>query len=280
MPLGGTHDMRFEMALVQMLVTGGNKASNLGTAERMIAQAAAHGSDLVVLPEAMDLGWTHPSSLTDAEPIPDGEPCRRLAEAARAAGVFVCAGLTERCESRVYNAAVIIDRRGEVVCLHRKLNELGIGHPYYAQGDRLNVVATELGTLGLMICADGFAADRVLSRSLCYMGADIILSPCAWAVPADHDNDREPYGDTWRHAYQPVAKDFRVWIAGVSNVGPINAGPWAGRKCIGASLVVGPNGGQVLQGPYGIDAETILYVDVNTVERPARGCGWVAPRTA
>ena len=28
---------------------------------------------------------------------------------------------------------------------------------------------------------DGFAKDHVLSRSLCYMGADIILSPSAWA---------------------------------------------------------------------------------------------------
>lgn len=272
--------MRFEMAMGQMLVIGGDKVGNLDRAEHVIARAAAHGSRLVVLPEAMDLGWTDPSSLTDAEPIPDGQPCRRLAQAARAAGVYVCAGLTERCGDRVFNAAVILGKQGELLCLHRKLNELEIGHPYYAQGDRLCVVSTELGTLGLMICADGFAADRVLSRSLGYMGADIILSPCAWAVEADHDNEREPYGDTWRNAYQPVAKDFHVWIAGVSNVGPIDAGPWAGRKCIGASLVVGPDGGQVVQGPYGIDAETILYVDVNTVARPARGCGWVAARTS
>jgi len=44
-----------------------------------------------------------------------------------------------------------------------------------------------------MICADAFAKDHVLSRSLGYMGADIIISPCAWAVPADHDNLKTPY---------------------------------------------------------------------------------------
>jgi predicted amidohydrolase len=267
--------MDFEMALVQMSVTGGDKRRNLARAEKLIAEAAAHGSRLVVLPEAMDLGWTHPSSRTAAEPIPHGEPCRRLAESAACHGIFLCAGLTERCGDHVFNSAVILGKSGELLCFHRKINELEIGHPFYAQGDRLNVAGTELGTLGLMICADGFARDHVLSRSLCYMGADILLSPSAWAVPADHDYQTDPYGAIWKNSYRPVAQEFCVWIAGVSNVGPINDGPWAGRKCIGCSLVVGPDGAEVVQGPYGVDAETILYVDVKTVKRPARGCGWM-----
>ena len=94
------------------------------------------------------------------------------------------------------------------------------------------------------------------------MGADLILSPCAWAVPADHDNRKEPYGQLWRDNYGPVARDFRLWIAGASNVGWITAGPWQGRKCIGCSLVVDPSGKPVLEGPYGPDAETILNVDI------------------
>lgn len=266
--------VRFEMALLQMRVVGGDKAGNLAQARTMIAEAARHGSRLVVLPEAMDLGWTHPSCHTDAESIPDGEPCRQLAQAAAEHGVFVCAGLTERSGEQVFNAAVIIDPAGKVLCVHRKLNELDIGHDCYAQGDRLHVVHTELGALGLMICADGFAPDRVISRSLCMMGADIIVSPCAWAVPADHDNVAEPYGATWRNAYQPVARDFAVWIAGVSNVGAIDGGPWTGRHCIGCSLVVGPDGREVIQGPYGSDAQTILYVNVQPVPRPTRGSSW------
>lgn len=266
--------MVVEMALIQMAVAGGAKSRNLAHAEELIAKAADHGSALVVLPEAMDLGWTHPSSVTEAEPIPEGEVFRRLAQAAARHSVYVCAGLTERFGSQVYNAAVIIGKHGEPLCLHRKLNELDIGHGYYAQGDRLNVVHTDIGTLGLMICADAFARGEVLTRSLGYMGADIILSPCAWAVPADHDNQKEPYGGLWRRVYKGVAKDFRMWIAGVSNVGAIDAGPWAGRKCIGCSLVVGPDGEEVLQGPYGEDAETILYVNVELVARPARGCDW------
>ncbi|MHB9008038.1 MAG: carbon-nitrogen hydrolase family protein [Limisphaerales bacterium] len=266
--------MNFKLALVQMRVEGGRKAANLERAEARIAEAARAGADLALLPEALDLGWTDPSATEGAEPIPGGEPVRRLAQAAREHRIFVCAGLTEKDAAQVYNSAVILDRHGRLLGTHRKLNELAIGHSCYAQGDHLNVVPTELGTLGLMICADGFARDRVLSRALGYMGAEVILSPCAWAVPADHDPQRTPYGDVWRDAYLPVAREFAMWIAGASNVGPIAGGPWAGRKCIGSSLVIGPRGEEVALGPYGEDADCVLYVNVVPVPRPARGCGW------
>src|SRR5207237_1769405 len=127
------------------------------------------------------------------------------------------------------------------------------------------VASTPVATFGVMICADAFAPGQVLARSLACMGADVILSPCAWAVPANHDNKAEPYGKLWRDNYGPVARDFGVWIAGTSNVGRLSAGPWAGRKCIGCSLLVGPDGEQVLMGPYGPEAEVILFADVEPV---------------
>jgi len=252
----------FQLALLQMHVDGGQPARNLARAEGLIRTAAADGAECVLLPEALDAGWTHPAARTLAQPIPDGEPCRRLAAAARQHGVYVCAGLTERDGDRVFNSAVLIDRQGQVLVKHRKVNELEIGRPFYDRGDRLNVCPTEFGTWGLMICADGFADGLVLSRALGQLGAEVILSPCAWAVPADHDNAAEPYGELWRRSYMPVAREFALWIAGASNVGWMTAGPWAGRQAIGCSLVIGPRGEEVLQGPYGVSAETILRVRV------------------
>lgn len=266
--------MSFRLALAQMRVDGGEKKTNLDRACERIAEAAAMGAQLVLLPEAMDLGWTHPSALTEAEPIPGGWPFERLRAAATDSGVYVCAGLTERAGDDVFNAAVLIGPSGDLLLLHRKLNELGIGHPYYAQGDRLQVCRTPLGTIGLMICADAFAQDLVLTRSLGYMGADIVISPCAWAVPADHDNEREPYGELWQRVYSSVAREFSLWIAGASNVGPISAGPWEGRRCIGCSTVVNPKGERVAFASYGVDADVILLADIVAEERPARGCGW------
>src|SRR5438093_1923856 len=257
-----------------MLVEGGRKEGNLQRALDRIDEAAAQGAQVVVLPEAMTLGWTHPSARTEADQIPDGPACARLREAARRNNVYVCAGLIERAADLVFNAAVLIDPKGEVILHHRKLNELEIGHSCYAQGDRLAVAQTPLGSIGVMICSDAFARGQIVSRTLGLMGADIILSPCAWAVPADHDNEKEPYGRLWLDNYCPVARDFKLWIAGVSNVGRLDDGPWNGRKCIGCSLVVGPDGREVLRGPYGADAEAILYTDIHLEARPARGDGW------
>lgn len=264
----------FTLALAQMHVEGARKIRNLERARAHVERAASADADLVLLPETLDLGWTHPSARREAEPIPEGMPFRQLAAAARSNSLFVCAGLTEWDAGRVYNTAVLIDPEGELLIKHRKLNELAIAHDLYAQGDRLNACRTDLGTIGLHICADGFARQQVLSRALCYMGADVILSPGAWAVPADHDNDETPYGDEWRDCYKPVAHDFSVWIAGVSSVGPLEAGPWKGRRCIGSSIVVDPTGEEVLTGPYGAEAEALLYLQVEPVPRPGRGNEW------
>ncbi len=264
----------FKLAMIQMRVKGGWRAANLRRAGERLEAAAAQGAEVAVLPEALNLGWAHPAALREAETVPDGPTCDFLRERARHHRLFVCAGLIERSGDFVFNSAVLISPAGEVLVHHRKLNELEIAHEFYTQGDRLTVAATSLGTFGVMICADAFARGQIVSRTLALMGADVILSPCAWAVPADHDNLSEPYGQLWRDNYGPVAQDFRLWIAGVSNVGAITGGPWAGRRCIGASLLVGPDGKEVFQGPYGLDAETILFAEIEPQPRIARGDGW------
>ena len=264
----------FKLALVQMQVKGGEKAWNIHHAVDLITEAASKGAKIALLPECMDLGWTHPSSLTMAERIPNGEACRAIMHAAKQNSIYICAGLTEKSENKTFNSAVLISKHGRLLCRHRKLNELDIGHQYYAQGDRLNVVETEHGVLGLMICADALAQDQVLPLALCHMGTDVILSPCSWAVTDDHDNIKEPYGDIWRNAYIPVARKFSTAIFGVSNVGNITDGPWKGRRCIGCSMGINAAGEEILQGPYGVNAERILYADVQPISRSIGDIVW------
>ena len=264
----------FKLALAQMQVAGGELGANLQRAERMIAAAAHEAAQVVLLPEALDLGWTSPVGRRLADTVPDGRACRTFREAARRHGIYVCAGLTERDGESVFNAAVLISPAGDVLLHHRKLNELDIGHAVYDQGDRLAVTHTPLGTFGLMICADGSARGQVVARTLGLMGADVILSPSAWAVEPGYDNLKQPYGGMWRECYGAVARDFHLWIAGCSNVGHIEGGPWNGHSCIGCSLVVDPQGRPVLMGPYGERAENLLTIDIKPEPRPARGTGW------
>lgn len=251
-----------KLAMAQMLVEPGQKEVNLARAERWIAAAAAQGADVVALPEALPLGWTHPSARTEADEIPEGESCVRLRRAAMKHRVMVCAGIIERAGEKIFNAAVLINLAGEVLIHHRKIHELDIAQDLYSRGDRLSVADTKFGRIGVMICADGFAPGQSISRTLALMGAQIILSPCAWAVPANHDNVREPYGQLWLDNYFPVAREFDVAIVGVSNVGPITAGPWEGRKCIGNSLLIGTGGRERARGPYGEQAEALLVREI------------------
>lgn len=259
--------MSLRLAMVQALVRGSLADENRRHVLELVDEAG-DGADVVVLPEALPLGWTDPSAADAAEPIPGGPTYDALRDAATHHGVYLCSGIVERHGERVYNAAVLISPDGELLLHHRKINELDLGHAFYGLGDRLGVVDTPLGRMGLMVCADGFAQDRVIARALGVMGAQVILSPSAWAVPADHNHEREPYGMLWRNAYAPVCTEHRLWIAGVSNVGWIPAGPWAGRQCIGCSLLMGPNGEVAAEGPYGPDAEAIVLHQLRLVERP------------
>lgn len=248
------------LTLAQMLVEPGRPAENLARAAAWIASAAASGAQVVLLPEALDCGWTHPSARELAGAIPDGPACAALREAARRHGVWVCAGLVERKGDRLFNAAVLIAPDGAVRLHHRKIHELDFARAIYACGDRLAVTDTPWGRVGVMICADAFAPGLPISRALGAMGARLILSPCAWAVPPDHDNACDSYGRLWRDCYGTVAREHGLWIAGCSNVGPVTAGEWRGWRCIGCSLGVGPDGAPRAEGPYGVEAEVNLEV--------------------
>ena len=252
----------FKLALAQIHITPGDRARNLDRALTFIQRAAAAGAQIVLLPEALPFGWMDSSAQSAADEIPSGATCRALADAAHKSGIFVCSGLIERADQKIFNAAVLIDPSGEVILHHRKINELEIAHHLYALGDRLAVTDTPFGKIGLMICADAFIPGQTISRALAFMGAQIILSPCAWAVPPTHDHTATPYGKLWLDNYAPVCRDFHLWIAGCSNVGPIHSGPWQGHHCIGNSLVLSPTGKTELQAPHGPSAEELLLVEI------------------
>ena len=258
------------VGMAQILVEGAAPAANLERAERFIRDAASQGCRLVVLPECMDLGWTDPSARRLAQPIP-GPHSQRLADAAKEAGVFVVAGLVERAGDRLYNTAVLIDPRGQIVLVHRKINELEIAHDLYSIGDRLAVAHTELGTLGINICADNFPNSLAIAHVMARMGAQLLLSPSAWAVDADHDNLIQPYGARWREAFGQLGRLYDLPVVAVSNVGWLTDGPWKGRKAIGCSLATDHRGQILAEGPYGDAAEALIVVNIALRQPAVRG---------
>jgi predicted amidohydrolase len=262
--------IRYSLAMGQMRVVGGDVEGNLQRAAAMIHRAAEQQCAIIVLPECLTLGWTNPSARELAEPIP-GAHSDALCRAARDAQVHVVAGLVERAADRLYNAALLISPQGEILCKHRKINELDIAHDLYATGDSLKVVDTPLGTIGVNICADNFPNSLAIGHTLARMGAQILLSPSAWAEPIGHDHWQEPYDALWVKSYTTLAKLYDMTVVGVTNVGWLAGGPWDGYMCIGCSLAVGPGGKFLAQGPFGAYAESLIVVPVEILPRQVKG---------
>ena len=103
------------------------------------------------------------------------------------------------------------------------------------------------------------------------MGAQLLLSPSAWAVDADHVNSVQPYGDRWKRAFGELGRLYDLPVIAVSNVGWMTDGPWKGRKTIGCSLATDNRGEIIAEGPYGDSAEALIVVDVELRQLRATG---------
>ncbi len=271
--------MKLDIGIGQMHVTGGNVEKNLDTAARMIGDGAKAGCHFVILPECLDTGWTNPLAMELATPVP-GKTSQFLCNVAERHQVHVVAGLTERDGEKVYNSAILISPDGKILLKHRKINILSIAQHLYSTGDSLRVVNTTIDgkqvKVGVLICADNFPNSLVFGHSLARMGAQVILSPCAWAVDSDHDNAKDPYGQMWKDAYSTLARLYDIPVVGVSNVGTIDAGPWKGRICIGNSIAVDAGGDVAAVGPYGVDAESLVQVRLEITQHDVTGTNFYA----
>ncbi len=154
-------------------------------AERMAALVrqvhAEHGSELIVFPELANTGYLTGRDrefarrfALVAEPIP-GPTTEAIGVAARAESVYVVAGICEastQIPGTMYNAAVLIGPTGKVEGIHRKIHIPAEEKHYFHAGNTAEVYRTELGTLGLQVCADVRFPE--LSRIQALKGAEIL----------------------------------------------------------------------------------------------------------
>lgn len=156
-------------------------------AELAVAEGRDRGADLVVFPELASTGYVVPH--TDAEfarqlyeqseTIP-GPTTEALAEAARAGGTHVIAGISElhpTIPHVLFNTAVLVDPAGEIVGVHRKVHACLDEKNYYAAGDAIEVFDTSLGRIAMNVCYDVRFPE--LARIQALRGAEIVVS--IWA---------------------------------------------------------------------------------------------------
>ena len=223
-----THSNHSIVALVQMR-SSENKEENLKTSVDFISKAADRNASLICFPEfqmAFSPLKQSPKDLADnvAEYIDGGNFVSALCKSAKRNKIGVIATVYERNknknEFKVYDTAVIINNKGQITSVYRKLhlyNALG-----FRESDKLiqgNVIekpiSTSVGNIGLMICYDIRFPE--MSRILTVNGADILVVPSAWVYGIMKE-------DHWRTMIMARAIENGSYIIAPDQVGNIFSG--------------------------------------------------------
>ena len=249
-----------KIGMGQLLVEGGEPERNLKRAGKMLEDAAEKSCRLVLLPECLDFAWTHPSAKTEAQPIP-GPYSDILCKLAKTYNLYLCAGLTERSEDKVYNTAIFISPEGNILLKYRKINVLTVAQDIYSIGETLSVVKTPFGVVGVNICSDNYIDSLDIGHTLARMGAQIILSPSSWTVDYSTVEGDILYGKKWLKPYQTLAVAHDLVVVSATAVGVIVGGVYEGKKMVGCSLAVNKDG-IVAEGKYNEFAGQLVITDI------------------
>lgn len=141
-------------------------------------RAAASGTDLLVLPEATFPGYVLGSAPIDESSIASAlDALRAIAVNAR---TVIIAGAAVRSDRGARNAAIVIDADGSLAGRADKLFLWHFDRRWFEPGNRLEPIATSIGVLGVLVCADGRLPT--ISRALVDRGAVALVMPTAWVT--------------------------------------------------------------------------------------------------
>jgi predicted amidohydrolase len=248
------------IALVQMN-SSEDKIENLKLSVDFIKEAAKKKASLICFPEfqmafsPIDQSAKQLAKL--AESVNDGNFISMLCTAAKRNKISVVATIYERSsnqsDNRVYDTAVIINNKGSIYSVYRKL------HLYDALGfresDKLipgdiieKPAKTYAGSIGLMICYDIRFPE--MSRILTVNGAEILAAPSAWV----HGVMKEEH---WQTMLKARAIENGSYVVAPNQVGHI----YSGR-----SMVVDPFGAVLLDmgNREGVD---VVEIDKSRIQK-------------
>jgi predicted amidohydrolase len=232
-----------KVAMCQIFSLDGDRSGNFMRVENAICQAKDAAADIVCLPEMVILGWVNSDAHRRAYPIP-GKDSAHLCKLAKRYQVYLCAGLAEKSGDELYDSAVLIDDKGQIILKHRKINLLTyLMRPPYTAGKEVNVAETRLGRIGLLICADTHS-DDILSR-MAALKPDLLLVPYGYAAP---ENKWPRHGKELERVITTAACKTGAAAIGTNLVGAVTKGPWKGRVYGGQSVAADNNGKTVATG--------------------------------
>lgn len=237
-----------KVALVQMQIQLADPAANRATVAARVAEAAAAGARLVLLPELWTTGYCLPRLRGELAEAPGGVSERFLSDVAKANQVFLASSIPVQVGEGVYNRHLLFSPAGTELAQYDKVHLVPmLDEPtWLAAGDKLAVAPLEGegAVAGLGICYDLRFPE--LWRSLALQGAGLLLLPAEWPiVRAAH----------WRALAIARAIENGAFVLGCNCCGSDGTNTFAG-----GSLIVSPWGDVLAEA--GLD-EAIIYADLD-----------------
>ncbi|MDR3516571.1 MAG: nitrilase family protein [Azospirillaceae bacterium] len=251
-------ESRVRIACLQMRPEWGAVATNVSRSVGLIAAAAAAGATIVVLPELCSTGYVFASrdeAFAVAEELPHGSTAVAWIEAARRHRVIVVAGIAERADNRLYNAALIAGPEGPIG-IYRKNHLWGAEALFFEPGNLgFPVFHTAAGRLAVAICYDLWFPETFRMAAL--QGADLLCVPTNWVPMAAQSDSLPAMANILMMA---GAHSNSLFVAAADRVGVERDQAFVGR-----SLIV-DCAGWPAAGPAGADAEEMIVADVNLAD--------------
>lgn len=190
-----------------------NPTKSMRHLKECLSKILQHQPDLICFPECCLTGylWEHEDIIKYAEPIP-GPTTDTMSRIAKKHGVFIAFGMLEKAGSAIYNSAVLINRSGEIILKHRKIQE----PPPFQRGKTVKSVETELGRLSMIICGDLFNEEviRKVDRT-----TDLLILLTGGFYAGKFADYNKGYSED-REAYLDAVKKIGVSTAIVSTLEP------------------------------------------------------------
>ena len=166
------------IALLQSRGVLGDVDANLREMATRARQAATRGAEILVCPELYVTGYNVGKELRSLAQRADGPAFEQAAKIATDNSIALLYGYPERHGESLFNAARLINARGEPVANYRKAHLYGAWETAQFQpGSLLQVVELDGLRLGILICYDVEFPES--SRVLAVQGAQVILVPTA-----------------------------------------------------------------------------------------------------
>ena len=269
-----------KVACVQVEPVVLDREATLDKLERVAAEAAKAGAELVVFPETFVpvypssvwakafAGWAAEGAKETfarlaQESVAVGSPAeRRIAAAAQELGIWIVTGVNEVEPERpgtIYNALLYHAPDGSLALHHRKLVPTNHERLIWGQGDGrgLTAVETGFGRIGGLICWENYMP---LARFALYeAGVEVYI-----ASTADD-------GDAWQSTLVHIARESRAYVIAAAHFQRASSYPddfalrdeidGAGILGRGGSAILAPDG-SYLAGPV-YDVEQILYAELD-----------------